>query len=105
MEFIETILFRKKAEDLLNDDQLRRIQIALTFYPNSGAIIPRSGGIRKLRWTGSGKGKKGGLRIIYYWVTEDHKIYLITMYKKSHKEDLSWEEIKHFKTFIEKELI
>ena len=84
MEFIETALFRRRAaENLLNDDQLRRIQIALTFYPDSGAVIPGSGGIRKLRWIGSGKGKKGGLRIIYYWMTADHKIYFITVYGKS----------------------
>lgn len=103
MEFIETILFRKRAIGLLDDDELRQLQLVLTYHPDRGVVIPGSGGIRKLRWAVAGKGKKGGLRIIYYWVTADHKIYFITLFKKSCKEDLTSQEIKSFKTMIERE--
>ena len=66
---LKRFLFRKKSKDVLDDDQLRQLQITLMSYPEMGSVIPGSGGLRKLRWVTAGKGKKGGLRVIYYWVT------------------------------------
>ena len=94
MEFIETILFQKESKKILDDDQLQELQTTLLLYPAMGAVIPRSGGLRKLRWVSAGKGKKGGLRIIYYWVTVDHRIILLHVYKKNRQEDLSSEQLK-----------
>jgi mRNA-degrading endonuclease RelE of RelBE toxin-antitoxin system len=103
MEFIDTSQFLKRAGQYLNEDELSRIQALLTLYPDKGSVIPGSGGLRKLRWLSSGKGKRGGLRLIYYWVTQNHLIYLLTLYKKTMKEDMSFEEIKYFKQLIERE--
>ncbi len=103
MEFIETILFQKKAKNVLDGDQLRQLQITLMLYPGMGAVIPGSGGLRKLRWVSAGKGKRGGLRVIYYWVTDDHKIFLLYVYSKAKQEDLTRQELKLFKTLIEEE--
>jgi len=94
MEFIETILFQKESKKILDDDQLQELQTILLLYPAMGAVIPGSGGLRKLRWVSAGKGKKGGLRIIYYWVTVDHRIILLHVYKKNRQEDLSSEQLK-----------
>lgn len=94
MEFIETILFQKESKKILDDDQLQELQTILLLYPAMGAVISGSGGLRKLRWVSAGKGKKGGLRIIYYWVTVDHRIILLHVYKKNRQEDLSSEQLK-----------
>ena len=103
MEFIETLLFRKEAKKVLNDDELRQLQTTLLLYPAMGAVIPESGGLRKLRWVSAGKGKRGGLRVIYYWVTHDHKIILLYLYTKAKQEDLTSQEFKFLKTLIEEE--
>jgi len=94
MEFIETILFQKESKKILDDDQLQELQTILLLYPAMGAVIPGSGGLRKLRWVSAGKGKKGVLRIIYYWVIVDHRIILLHVYKKNRQEDLSSEQLK-----------
>ena len=103
MEFIETILFQKAWKRLLDDDQLRQLQTALMYRPDMGAVIPGSGGLRKLRWVTAGKGKKGGLRVIYYWVTDDHKIVLLYAYSKAKQENLTLQELKFLKILIEEE--
>jgi hypothetical protein len=59
MRFVETPIFTKEVLDLLDDDQYRALQLALIFRPEQGAIIPGSGGLRKLRWGGKGRGKTG----------------------------------------------
>jgi mRNA-degrading endonuclease RelE of RelBE toxin-antitoxin system len=66
MVIFETSVFTKKINTLLNDEEYRTLQNTLVEMPNSGKIIQGSGGIRKIRWGGSGRGKRGGIRIIYY---------------------------------------
>ncbi len=63
--------------------------------PDAGDVIPSGRGLRKVRWRGSGRGKRGGLRIIYYWVTEDDVIILARCYAKNEQENLSADEIKN----------
>ena len=65
--FTETPEFTKKIVDLLSDDQLANLQIFLCENPDFGKIIKGSGGIRKVRWSAGGKGKSGGVRVLYYW--------------------------------------
>ena len=101
MEFIETPLFARAAKGLLNDDELGQLQVSLSLYPGAGTVIPGSGGLRKLRWMTGGRGKRGGLRVIYYWVTADHQIYLLYAYKKNRQEDLTMEEIKYLRSLLE----
>lgn len=66
MVFVETTLFSKLLPEYLSDDAYRSLQNYLIERPDAGAIIQRSGGVRKVRWAAGGKGKSGGVRVIYY---------------------------------------
>ena len=65
-EFIETSVFTRRVQRLLSPEAYRLLQIFLSFHPDAGVVIPKSGGLRKLRWAAGGKGKRGGVRIIYF---------------------------------------
>ena len=67
MIFIETSIFTKELVKLLSDDEDRMLQHNLVIRPTAGSLIKGTGGLRKIRWKSSGKGKSGGLRIIYYY--------------------------------------
>jgi len=76
----------------------------LSVRPESGVIIKGSGGIRKLRWAGSGRGKRGGIRVIYYYLTADEQIYMLYAYPKSEKDDLTSDQLKQLKQLVEEQL-
>jgi hypothetical protein len=76
------------------------MQLALVINPLAGPVIPGSGGLRKLRWRSCGKGKRGGARIIYYLYTEEERIYLLYLYKKSFQEDLTRRQLKALKEYV-----
>mgnify|MGYP001558195895 FL=1 len=101
MLFIESRIFTRFLNDYLNDDEYRELQAHLADNPEAGDIIPRSGGIRKVRWGGSGRGKRGGTRIIYYWQVPDSEIYLLTLYSKGEMSDLSAKELEVLKRMVE----
>ncbi|MBL7131156.1 MAG: type II toxin-antitoxin system RelE/ParE family toxin [Candidatus Omnitrophica bacterium] len=100
MEIIETPIFTKKITNVLSDEEYRELQWALVINPEAGPVIPRGGGLRKLRWTLHKKGKRGGLRIIYYLYKEDEAIYMLLPYKKSEQEDLTNEQIKVLSHYV-----
>lgn len=79
---------------LLNDDEYRKFQQYLADNPLIGDVIPDTGGLRKIRWAAGGKGKSGGVRIIYYYLLSDLQIRLLLIYKKGIKDDLSQQEKK-----------
>jgi len=89
--------------ELLSDEELNALQWALMANPESGDLIRGSGGLRKLRWTGSGRGKRGGLRVIYYWHVPDCITLLLLAYPKNEQENLTQPQIKVLKSIIEKE--
>lgn len=89
MEFIETPTFTRQVTALLSDEAYRGLQIDLAEAPDRGDLIKGGGGIRKLRYAAQGRGKSGGVRVIYYWLTEQHQIYMLVMYPKSQKDNLS----------------
>ncbi len=101
MEFIETTIFTRVSRDLLADEELRRLQTVLAAHPTMGKVIPGTGGLRKLRWVLGARGKRGGLRIIYYWVTQDDQIFLLYAYRKSVQDDMSAEELKILRSALE----
>lgn len=94
MVFVESSLFSKLLGDYLNDDEYRQLQSHLAERPDAGAIIRGSGGVRKVRWRSGGKGKSGGVRVIYYWVTAAQQVFLLTLYGKGEKEDLGAADLK-----------
>jgi len=100
MEFIETPTFTRLITELLPDDDYRLLQTELMENPEKGALIRHGGGIRKVRFAAQGKGKSGGIRVIYYWLTDDHQIYMLLAYPKSKKDTLSNEETKILRDLV-----
>lgn len=104
MEFFETSIFTKMIQKLISDEEYHLLQLQLSVRPESGDIIKGSGGIRKLRWAGSGRGKRGGIRVIYYYLTEDEQIYMLYAYPKSKKDDLTADQLRQLKQLVEDQL-
>lgn len=92
MEFIETLTFTRAVLALLSDEEYRGLQNALVEFPERGDLIKGGGGIRKVRHAAQGRGKSGGVRAIYYWAKEKSRIYMLMIYPKSKKDDLSDQE-------------
>ena len=99
--FIETKLFSRLADEYLSDDQLRGLQQHLSENPEAGDIIRESDGVRKLRWGAGGRGKRGGLRIIYYLRSRQGEIWLLTRYAKNVAESISGRTLKKIKEEID----
>ena len=87
-EFIETPLFTKVVEQYLDDEAYGELQSYLNLHPESGVVVPGSGGVRKLRWAAPGRGKRGGLRVIYYLKLPQDQIWLLTVYGKNVRESI-----------------
>lgn len=94
MEFIEAPAFTRRLSDYLSDDEYAALQWALALRPEAGTVIPGSGGIRKLRWAGSGRGKRGGLRVVYFWKNRDGEIWLLSIFAKNEMQDLPLHVLK-----------
>ena len=102
MIFIETYLFTKQLPAYLSDDEYRELQSFLIERPEAGDLIQGTGGLRKLRWKIGNRGKRGGIRVIYYYQTADSQIYLMTLYAKNEMADLSSQEKKILQQMIER---
>ena len=85
----ETSVFTRQVNDLLDHESYRLLQLRLAADPEAGQLIPGTGGLRKIRWQGSGRGKRGGVRVIYYWATGDAVLLLLLMYGKNEQDDLT----------------
>jgi len=81
--FIETSIFTKLVVDYMTDEEYLGLQRYLLQFPDAGAIVPGSSGVRKLRWAITGRGKRGGLRVIYFWKKQEDEIWMLTLYAKS----------------------
>jgi hypothetical protein len=103
MIIIETSVFTRRVTQLLSDDEYRELQATLVERPKVGPVIPGSGGIRKLRWSASGHGKRGGARVIYYWATEQERILMLLIYAKNESDDLTQDQIKTLRYIVERE--
>ena len=104
MIFIETPIFSRQLEDHRNDEEYRQLQMSLIEKPDLGKVIPGSGGLRKIRVAQKGQGKRGGYRLIYYWVTEKHQILMLFMYPKNKMEDISSEQLNKLRKAVEESL-
>lgn len=105
MEFFETPIFTKLIQKLISDEEYHLLQLQLSVRPELGDVIKGSGGIRKLRWGVSGRGKRGGIRVVYYYITEDEQIYMLYAYPKSEKDDLTSDQLKQLKQLVEEQLL
>ncbi len=104
MEFIETPTFTRMVLEMLSDDEYRSLQHLLLENPERGDLIKGGGGIRKLRYSMQGRGKRGGLRLIYYWLKDKNQIYLLVIYTKAKKDTLSASETALLRKIV-KEII
>jgi hypothetical protein len=102
MIFVEAKPFTRRLPDYLTDDEFRKFQNYLIETPDTGDVVPHTGGIRKVRWRLKGSGKRGGLRIIYFWHVLDSHIYLLFIYQKNEFEDLEKDEYAALKSIVER---
>lgn len=104
MRFVETPLFTSQVTDLLPDEVYRELQVALLLRPAAGKLVPGSGGIRKLRWRSEGRGKRGGVRLLYYLHTQDGVIYMLLIYSKAHREDVTQQQLRTLQRVVKENL-
>ena len=104
MKIIETPVFTKKVSVLLTSEEYRNLQNELIFNPEKGKIIRGSGGLRKIRFGKTGRGKSGGVRVIYYWILPKDTILMLLVYPKNEQDNLSHSQLKLLKSLVEKEL-
>ena len=102
MVIIETSVFSRLIKELMSDDEYRSLQEALVRRPEIGDLIKGSGGLRKVRWKLSGRGKSGGVRVIYYWVVADDQIRMLYAYTKSEHENLTKDQLSVLKKIVER---
>lgn len=102
MIIIETPIFTKLITTLMSDDEYKYLQEALVTRPEMGALIKNSGGLRKVRWTLEGRGKSGGVRVIYYWMSADDQLYMLLAYPKNEQGNLTDAQVSALRKIVER---
>ena len=102
MVIIETPIFTKLIKELMSDDEYKDLQEALVNRPDRGSLIKNSGGLRKIRWALEGRGKSGGARVIYYWMTDSDQLYMLLAYPKNVQDNLTDAQLKALKKIVER---
>jgi len=100
LQFIESSVYSEQIDDLLSEEDHRQLQLHLLEQPERGDLIKGAGGLRKLRWSGSGRGKRGGIRVIYY-LWQGDTAFLLFAYPKNQQEDLTSMQVKVLKNLIQ----
>ena len=101
LSFVETKLFTRLVQQYLTEDEYATLQTFLSNHPESGDVIPGSGGLRKLRWRSAGRGKRGGYRLIYFGRLARGVIYMLTMYPKNVAENIPADVLRQIRKEIE----
>jgi hypothetical protein len=104
MRFVETPVFTKRVKELLPDEDYRALQIALLLRPEQGPVIKGGAGLRKVRWAPRGVGKRGGVRVIYFWQPGDQAFYMLFAYVKTEQEDLTPDQLRVLARVVREEL-
>lgn len=104
--FVELPAFERHRGEYLSDESFRMLQATLMKSPEAGDLIEGAGGLRKIRFADvrRGKGKRGGLRVIYYWWQAGEQFWLYTVYDKDERDDLSPQQRKTLKSMLKTEL-
>jgi len=103
MVIIETPIFTRCIQAILDDDEYRLLQAQIVQKPYAGKIIPGSGGLRKLRWSAGTHGKRGGIRVIYYWFVLPEVVLMLFAYPKNEQDNLTPDQLKQLKKIVEGE--
>lgn len=103
MLIVETPVFTRRVIKLISDESYRALQQALVANPELGDIIRQSGGLRKVRWTRAGRGKRGGVRAIYYWTPTHNVLLMLLIYGKNEQDDLTHEQLRMLRSLVEEE--
>lgn len=103
MTFIELPPFTRNIYRYMNDEEYQGLQIYLAAYPDAGDVIPGTRGCRKLRWGAEGRGKRGGVRVIYYCQAKNGWIYRLTLYAKNEESNLPSHFIRRLREEIRDE--
>jgi mRNA-degrading endonuclease RelE of RelBE toxin-antitoxin system len=101
LTFVETKLFTSLVGGYLSDDEYAALQLSIAANPEAGGIVRGSGGVRKLRWSGSGRGKRGGIRVIYYLRTAQGEVWMLTVYAKNEADSIPAHVLKRIKEEID----
>ena len=104
MLFIETPVFTEMVEKQLDREAYRALQLTLLLRPEQGAVIPGSGGLRKIRWGVDGRGKRGGVRVIYFWEKAKSTCYMLFLYRKNQQGDLTAAQVRTLARVVREEL-
>lgn len=102
LSFVELASFAAVRDKYLDDDEFMALQQHLAEHPSAGEVISRSGGCRKLRWGAAGRGRRGGIRVIYFLRLASGQIVLVTMYAKNVREDIEPSLLRHIKEDFER---
>jgi hypothetical protein len=103
MEIVETSIFTRRVRELLREEEYRLLQLHLSANPDAGAVIRGAGGLRKVRWTLGASGKRGGVRLIYYWSRAQDRLLMLFVYPKSERDDLTAAQLRALRELVEKE--
>ena len=101
--FIETKLFTRLLQEFLSDQEYAELQRVLMQNPETGNVIPGSGGVRKLRWRAQSRGKRGGYRIIYFVKKTSHTFWMLTMYPKNVTDNIPAQILRQIRQEAENE--
>ena len=103
VHFVETPVFTRLVAAALGPEEYRALQLALLLRPEAGAVIAGTHGLRKLRWAPAGRGKRGGVRVIYYWAPDPQTVYLLYIYAKNEQGDLTPAQAKVLARLVREE--
>jgi mRNA-degrading endonuclease RelE of RelBE toxin-antitoxin system len=103
MRFVETPIFTRSIEELLDHEGYRSLQLALLLRPEAGRVVRGSGGLRNIRWSSRDRGKRGGCRVIYNWDEATETFYLLYAYGKTARDDLTAQQLRILSRLVREE--
>ena len=103
MLIVETRAFTARVARLLSDDEYRALQLELLRRPEAGVVIPGTGGLRKIRWSMPGRGKRGGARVVYFWHARSATLLMLFVFAKNERDDLTYQQREALRRIVETE--